>query len=245
MAFISEENLDSGSARPPGRPKNRVLDPELITDAALVLLRTSGLRGLTMRGLARQLDVAPSALYNHVASRAAVLAAIQERFAARLDTSGFGTASLRDALDRWAWSYLRQLRERPELVPLIVQVPIAQTPRTSWMYQRVIAGFAAAGWPDESIIASMSILETFIFGSALDFPGPEDVYAPDRRADTSVLNRAYSAYARAVDEIGASQRDAVFSIGLDAILIGLHHRWGSGRGWPKPPLRAQRPASTS
>ncbi|SKV84010.1 TetR family transcriptional regulator [Mycobacteroides abscessus subsp. abscessus] len=56
-------------------------------------------------------------------------------------------------------------------MPLIVEVPLAQAPLTSGMYQRVTAGFAAAGWPEESIIASMSILETFIFGAAVDSPG--------------------------------------------------------------------------
>ena len=186
-----------------------------------------------MRRLADDLGVAPSALYNHVSSRDAVLASVQERFAVRLDISGFGSVSLREALARWAWSYLRRLRERPELVPLIVQVPVAQTPRTSLMYQRVVAGFSTAGWPDESIIASMSILETFIFGAALDSSGPDDVYAPHDLTETSVLARSYTAYAQATEEQGVPQRDAVFSIGLEAILTGLHHRWGSGRGWPR------------
>ncbi len=220
------------AARPRGRPTEPVLDAERITATALVVLREAGLRGLTMRAIADRLGVAPSALYNHTRSRAAVLASIQESFAAGLDTSGFGTASLREALARWAWSYLRRLRERPELVPLIVEVPIAHTPRTSAMYQRVIAGFAAAGWPEESIIASLSILETFIFGAALDSPSPDDVYDP-ASTESPLLARTYAAYARSVDEQGAPQRDLVFAMGLDAILTGLHHLWGSGRAWTR------------
>ena len=218
-------------ARSRGRPRSPVLDPARITDAASSLLRAEGLRGLTMRSLAQRLGVSVGALYNHVPSRAGLLAAVQERFAAELDTSGFGVVSLREALARWAWSYLRQLREHPELVPVIVEVPLAQAPRTSSMYQRVIGGFTAAGWPDESVIASMSVLETFIFGAALDSPSPDDVYEPEDPAQLPLLARTYDAFASAVDRQQARPRDLIFSMGLDAILTGLHRLWGTGRGW--------------
>lgn len=214
-----------------GRPRVGVLDRELIVDAALAQLRAEGLDGLTMRALASRLGVAVSALYNHVPSRAAVLAAVQERFVTGLDTSGFGAVPLRQALARWAWSYLGQLRQKPELVAVIVAVPVAQAPRTSAMYQRVVGGFAAAGWPPESIIASMSILETFIFGAALDSPGPDDVYAPHDPAQSPLLARTYDAFAGAVAGSGARPHDVIFAIGLDATLTGLHQLWASGRGW--------------
>lgn len=219
------------NGRPRGRPRVSLIDRESIVDAALAQLRADGLDGLTMRALARRLGVSNSALYNHVPSRAAVLAAVQERFVTRLDAGGFGTVSLRQALARWAWSYLVQLREHPELVPVIVAVPVAQAPRTSGMYQRVISGFAAAGWPEESIIASMSVLETFIFGAALDSPAPDDVYAPHDPEHSPLLARTYEAFAEAVAAQRARPRDVIFTIGLDAALTGLHQLWGTGRGW--------------
>ncbi|HWT32936.1 MAG TPA: helix-turn-helix domain-containing protein [Microbacterium sp.] len=235
-----DSSTSTGRAR--GRPRVNVIDRELIVDAALAQLRTEGLDGLTMRALARRLGVSGSALYNHVPSRAAVLAAVQERFVTRLDTTGFGTSPLRQALARWAWSYLVQLREQPELVPVIVAVPVAQAPRTSGMYQRVISGFAAAGWPEESIIASMSVLETFIFGAALDSPAPDDVYAPHDPERSPLLARTYEAFAQAVDARRARPRDVIFTIGLDATLTGLHHLWGTGRGWAAITVPQQPPA---
>ncbi|WP_197060975.1 TetR/AcrR family transcriptional regulator [Microbacterium mangrovi] len=229
-----------------GRPRTAVIDRERIVDAALAQLRADGLEGLTMRSLADRLGVAVSALYNHVPSRAAVLAAVQERFVTGLDVSGFGSVPLRQALARWAWSYLGRLREQPELVPVIVAVPVAQAPRTSAMYQRVVGGFSAAGWPPESIIASMSILETFIFGAALDTPGPDDVYAPHDPAQSPLLARTYEAFADAVGDSRARPHDVVFAIGLDATLTGLHQLWASGRGWDAvvvPSRPAAAPAS--
>jgi AcrR family transcriptional regulator len=231
MAGESASIEVAAARRTRGRPRESVLDAERITDAAYAVLRRAGLRGLTMRALATRLDVAPSALYHHAPSRAAILAAVQERFAAGLDTTGFGALPLREALSRWAWSYLHLLREQPELVPVIVEVPLAQTPHTSLMYQRVIAGFAAAGWPEESIIASMSVLETYIFGAALDSPSPDDVYAPRSSAQSPLLARTYAAFAASVEDQGERPRDALFRMGLEAILTGLHHVWGSGMGW--------------
>ncbi|MDP5227034.1 MULTISPECIES: TetR family transcriptional regulator [Arthrobacter] len=220
-------------SRRPGRPRGAVVDAGLIHEAALELLRTVGLRGLTMRALAARLGVSVSALYNHVPSRAAVLATVQERFAEELDVSGFGGVSLREALARWAWSYLHALRRRPELVPVIVEVPLAQAPRSSLVYQRVVAGFAAAGWPEESTVASLSVLETFIFGAALDSTSPDDAYAPPDAAHSPLLARSYEAFSRSVEAQDARPRDLVFSMGLEAILTGLHSLWGSGRGWAR------------
>lgn len=219
---------DSGR-RPRGRPSTRILDRDRIADAALAEIRASGLPGMTMRSIARRLRVSPSALYNHVASRAAVLALLQERFAANIDATGFGVVPLREALSRWAWSYLTQLRQRPELVPVIVAVPLAHTPYTSLVYQRVVAGFSAAGWPEESIVASLSILETFIFGAVLDSPTPEGVYEPRDPEKSPLLAAASAAFAKTVEERALPPGDMLFEIGLEALLTGMHQLWGATR----------------
>lgn len=219
----------AAAARGRGRPRERILDRDRIADAAFAEIRSAGLGGMTMRALARRLRVSPGALYNHVPSRAAVLALLQERFAAGIDTSGFGVEPLREALSRWAWSYLNRLRERPELVPLIVAVPLAHTPYTSLVYQRVAAGFSDAHWPEESIVASLSVLETFIFGAALDTPTPAGVYEPRDPERSPLLARASAAFARVAEERALSPGDLLFEIGLDSLLTGMHQLWGAAR----------------
>lgn len=234
-------------ARGRGRPRVPVLDKAGITAAAMAELRRGGLRGLTMRSLAARLGVSPGALYNHAASRDAVLAWVQEQVSDELHVSAFGTTSLRDALAQWAWSYLRYLRTRPELVELIVAVPVAHTARTSRMYQTIVDAFRAAGWYDRSVLPSLSALETFIFGAALDSAGPENVYQPaprepaprertprdaagtGRTAGEGSLGDTQAAFAELVLEAGASERDLVFQLGLDALLTGLQMRWGAAR----------------
>ena len=215
--------------RGPGRPREPVLHRQRIIVAAVAIVRRSGLSGLTMRALSRRLGVSPSALYNHVPSRDALLAWVQEHVSEQLDASGFGSLSLRDALGRWAWSYLAFLRTQPAMVDLIVAVPVAHTVSTSRMYQRIVAAFRAAGWYDRSVIPSLSAIETFIFGAALDSAGLENIYEPEPGGRTPALRETHDAFAELVRETGGTERDLVFQLGLDAMLSGLQLRWGGKR----------------
>ncbi len=215
--------------RGPGRPGTPLLDRRRITAAASAIIREEGLSAVTMRALARRLGVGASALYNHAASRSTVLAWVQEDVSTHLNASGFGSLSLRDALAQWAWSYLRLLRTQPRMVDLIVAVPVAHTVQTSQMYQRIVAAFRSAGWYDRSVLPSLSAIETYIFGAALDSAGPENVYEPAPGELASALSDTHSAFAELVRESGSRERDLVFALGLDALLTGLQLRWGGQR----------------
>lgn len=219
-----------GGRRGPGRPRERLLDRQRITEAAFLLVSRSGLKALTLRRIAESLDVSPSAIYNHASSRSAILYWVQEHLTGNLDVSGFDGVPLKEAMARWAWSYLRILREQPALIDLIVAVPIAHTPRTTHMYQRIVAGFVASGWREEYILPSLSVLETFIFGAALDAMSPDNVYEPQSSAASPLLARSYSAYSRMIEREGVRPRDFAFQLGLDAILDGLRLRCSSRRG---------------
>ncbi|SJN09075.1 Transcriptional regulator, TetR family [Leucobacter sp. 7(1)] len=210
-----------------GRPRSPVLTMPRITSAASRLVRSQGLSALTMRALATRLGVSVGALYNHVPSRSAVLALLQEEISTQLSLSGFGTSSLREALAQWAGSYLRYLRANPAMVEVIVAVPVSHTVRTSHMYQRIVAAFREAGWYDRSVIPSLSAIETFIFGAALDSSGPDNVYAPVPSGATAALSDTHRAFSELLTETGARERDLVFQLGLDALLTGLQHRWGA------------------
>src|SRR5690606_4271755 len=82
-------------------------DRESITTAALLLLDDVGLPDLSMRRLAAELGVQPSALYWHFASKQELLAAVADRILARIEADSSPTdseavlrvaRSIRDAL---------------------------------------------------------------------------------------------------------------------------------------------------
>lgn len=65
-----------------------------VIDAAVGLLRTHGLADLTMRRLARELDVQPGALYWHVANKQTLLVRVAERMLADVTTAAGSTPLL-------------------------------------------------------------------------------------------------------------------------------------------------------
>ena len=71
-----------------------VLDQDGITAAALQLIGKNGYDGLTMAALARSLNVAPSALYNHVASKRDVLLLVEDHLTSLVDVAAFGTGAV-------------------------------------------------------------------------------------------------------------------------------------------------------
>lgn len=70
------------ASRPRGRPAT--IDREAVLEAALRLLDAEGVEALTMRRLARELDVSAMAPYRHFASKDELLVALIDRLAARV-----------------------------------------------------------------------------------------------------------------------------------------------------------------
>lgn len=67
--------------------RNSRHDHESVTEAALTLLDQVGLPDLSMRRLAAELEVQPSALYWHFTSKQQLLAAVADRIVARIPTT--------------------------------------------------------------------------------------------------------------------------------------------------------------
>jgi AcrR family transcriptional regulator len=202
-----------------GRPSRPVLTPDGITDAAVRLLEDRGPDGLTMAALARDLGVAPSALYNHVADKQEVLRAVQDHVNRGIDCSGFGELAWDEALAVWARSYREAYARHTALVPVIAVTPVRSSPHTVAMYERVAAGLTAAGWPVAEVAGVVIAVESFVLGSALDTQAPVDVFDPGELADQAPAFTAANA-ARPADDPAR----AAFDLGLSALLTGLRAR---------------------
>ncbi|KRE81934.1 TetR/AcrR family transcriptional regulator [Arthrobacter sp. Soil763] len=210
---------DAKPRRRVGRPASAVLDQEGITAAALRLVRKSGYDGFTMAALARTLNVAPSALYNHVSSKRDVLVLVQDHLTSFVDVSAFETQPWDQAVRDWAWSYRDVFARHTPLIPVIAVLPVADAPKTLAMYEAVSAGFRRAGFPQERIIPAIVALESFIFGSAYDVTAPADIF------DSGSLGAATPNFSAAVASLGdqgyTNQADVAFSLGLEALVAGF------------------------
>ena len=201
-----------------------MLDKTGITGAALELVSRKGYNGLTMAALAKQLDVAPSALYNHVASKRDVLLLVEDHLMSLVDVSGFGTSPWEEAVRAWAWSYRNVFAEHTPLIPVIAVLPVTDARQTLAMYETVSKAFIEAGFPHGQIIAAIVALESFIFGSAFDATAPWDIFEPGSMTDTSpYFTAAVRSTAGRDGGGGESGRpaDAAFEYGLEALISGL------------------------
>ncbi|MHC6591716.1 TetR/AcrR family transcriptional regulator [Arthrobacter sp. C152] len=205
-----------------GRPSAAVLDKSGITAAALDLVSSKGYEGLTMAALAKVLEVAPSALYNHVKSKQDVLLLVEDHLMSLVDVSGFDARPWEDAVRTWAWSYRDVFAEHTPLIPVIAVLPVTDAPQTLAMYETVSKGFSDAGFPRERIVPAIVALESFIFGSAYDVTAPDDIFESGSMADATPY---FTAAVRGSAASGSSEQgrpaDTAFSLGLDALISGL------------------------
>ncbi|GHF18108.1 hypothetical protein GCM10017786_59810 [Amycolatopsis deserti] len=86
--------------------------------AARELLSEHGLAGLSMRALAARLDVAPNALYSHVANKTALLDALLDDVLAGVETPAADIEDPAAALHRLMASTYTVLLDHSDLVPL-------------------------------------------------------------------------------------------------------------------------------
>ncbi|POH59368.1 TetR/AcrR family transcriptional regulator [Arthrobacter glacialis] len=209
-----------------GRPSQAVLSSARITKAALKLVSHSGYKGLTMAALAKSLNVAPSALYNHVHSKQDVLLLVEDHLMGRVDVSAFTDRPWVEAVSIWAHSYRNVFAAHLPLIPVIALLPVTNAPKTITMYEAVTNGFLAAGWPPSAIIDAIVALESFIYGSAYDANAPGNIF------DTGTMAPAVPNFSAAVarrglksaETAGATARndaDAAFELGLAAMVAGL------------------------
>jgi AcrR family transcriptional regulator len=210
---------DAGARRRAGRPAAAVLDQDGITAAALQLIGRSGYDGFTMAALARTLNVAPSALYNHVSSKRDVLVLVQDHLTSFVDVSAFETGPWEQAVRDWAWSYRDVFSKHTPLIPVIAVLPVTDAPKTLAMYEAVSAGFGRAGFPQERIIPAIVALESFIFGSAYDVAAPADIF--DSGSMAAATPHFTSAVRRLAANVDEKPADVAFSLGLEALLAGL------------------------
>jgi AcrR family transcriptional regulator len=203
--------------------------------AAIAQADAGGLEALTMRTLAESLEVAPMALYRHVASKDDLIDAMVDVVFAEIGPpSGGGdwkaamrrrAISVRDALMRHRWAIgLMESRRHPG-------------PANLRHHDAVIGRLRAAGFDMATTAHAYSALDAYIYGFALtklNLPfqgGPDVAETAERMLEPLPVNE----YPNLVEFItqhamqpGYDFGDE-FEIGLDLILDGLE-RLRAARG---------------
>ena len=152
---------ESGTRRAPRRRLSR----DLVLQTAIEQADRSGLEALSMRTLAETLDVAPMALYRHVASKDDLIDAMVDVVFSEIGLPVAGGAwqesmrrraiAIRDALSRHRWAVgLMESRKTPG-------------PANLRHHDAVIGRLRSAGFDVEMAAHAYSLLDSYIYGFAL------------------------------------------------------------------------------
>ncbi len=151
------------------RPKKAILSRNLIRDQALAIIDEDGLDALTMRRLATRLGVQAASLYTHFPNKEAVLAAIADRLALRIDAGGFA-GSWQDGLRTWADSYYSAIHWHPRAAPVVASGALDHLS----MDDQVHAGLRHHGWPDREATMVAAAVRYLVLGAAGTASGDVD-----------------------------------------------------------------------
>ena len=210
-----------------GRPRQSLLSRDRIVGTALALVDADGLDAVSTRRLAAELGVSGPALYNHFATKDAIVDAVVDTVLGEVDIAVFAAGPAgapgdgwADALRTWARSYRAVLAAHPNLVPALATGP-GRRPNALRMADAVFGSLVAAGWPRAQATRVGVLMRYFVTGSALGsfaggFPDDASVYA----GDYPHLDQAHL--------LSDVQRDidaSAFEAGLDALLDGLRIRY--------------------
>ncbi|MCP2261321.1 transcriptional regulator, TetR family [Streptoalloteichus tenebrarius] len=215
---------------PERRPR---LSRERITDAAVALLDADGVAALSMRRLAARLGAGTMSLYEYVRSKEDVLDLAADAVIAEIDVAGIADLGWREALCAQMTRSREVMRRHPWLPALMATRPLLG-PNALARSELVYSLLERAGLEKARLNAAVAALTYYVQG----YTAAENTWRSSQR-DTAAeveLRRQAQQYldsrgalhptlARHAD-LGNSDYDASFRIGLETILDGIEAHSG-------------------
>jgi AcrR family transcriptional regulator len=196
-----------------GRPSSPLLSPELIASTALELVDRSG--EFTVAQIAAALKVRPSSLYNHVSGKAQIVEAMRglifrdvPRFALEPHTEW--TQQVRALLR----AYRDAFAAHPRLVPMLTAQTVS-SPEVMRIYDDLSGILAEHRIPADRLLDVITVLDSFVIGSALDAVAPDQVWDADQAGSPELAEAIRGTQA------DRGRADRAFELGLDVMLDGL------------------------
>jgi AcrR family transcriptional regulator len=149
---------------PAAEPQPAALSLEAIIAAAVALIESEGLAGLTMRRLAARLECSPMALYRHVATKQDLLRAIGEHYLADVkfpDTDGL---PWQEAIVAVAAAMHHAFLER---APLLEILPAQHVDALAVLQasELILRALSSAGLADREAVSALSVITSYAVGA--------------------------------------------------------------------------------
>lgn len=194
------------------RPSKPKLSPDAIASAALELVDKHG--EFTLPQLAKALSVTASSLYNHVAGKDEIIELMRGRAMSAISLPDGDSGDWQETVRQIVMSYWESYSKHPRLIPLLTSHTVRDR-TTLRVYDALAEALAKAGFPPEERLHAITIIDSFVLGSALDAAAPEIVWEANEHSS--------QAFKQALDDglHDASRAEKTFRIGLDVVLHGL------------------------
>ncbi|MHB8450319.1 MAG: TetR/AcrR family transcriptional regulator [Mycobacteriales bacterium] len=201
------------------------LDRERIVEAAVDVADRDGIDALTLRRLASALGVHPTSIYHYLASKDAILDGVVEWLVAE---AGLPT----EVADWRTWVYefaaaLRGLaRSHPGAFLVFIRRP-AEGPVASRHTEAALDAFRRAGFAPSVARLAVAGTALAVLGLALDeCPPAEPWVEPD------LTHLSPESHPRTFETVEPVDRDAMWELVLDGLVLGLAHRLRAERRRP-------------
>ena len=193
------------------RPFHRGIDRAAVLAAALRVLDAEGRAGVTMRRIARELDVEAASLYTHVRSKDDLVDGVLDRVLdeVRLPDPGL---SWRQAITAAYGTYRRTLLAHPAAVPLLTERAQASSAQYR-LAARSIELLEQGGLDPRGVVETQVALIAFTMGFVAQEVGRSAAPSAELLESSPVMRRAIATAA----QIPVDDR---FRAGLDLILDG-------------------------
>jgi AcrR family transcriptional regulator len=193
-------------------PRRRGLREDDIVDAALDIIRSEGVAGLTMRNLAARLGVTVGAAYKHVASKDDLIWLVANRLYEDVDHT---PGESQDALARVRLLLVRfhdVLASHPGLAQYVVAQDSLNHTGPAHLTSTIAGLLAEAGIPPALIGPAMAVLFYYITGELLVHT-PRESSRRRRAADLAagldvILSGLRTEYVQAMPAVKARRRPA-------------------------------------
>src|SRR3954449_12595839 len=206
---------------PPDRGERRPLTRDAIVDAALVLLDREGIAGLSMRRLAKELDVGAASLYWHVGDKEELLSLLLDRIVGEAEVPEPDPDHWQEQVKEMARAARRLLLKRRDAAQLSLgRIPAG--PNSLPVMERTLAVLHAAGLPPRVISYAADMFALYVGGFAYEESMPP-------RGDPAALGAYFAslpaeqfptltALAGDLTEGGADER---FEFAIELLVRGL------------------------
>jgi AcrR family transcriptional regulator len=201
---------------------HRPLNRGVILDGAIAMIERDGPASLSMRRLGSELGVEGMAIYHHFEGREELLAAIGDRLLEPLHELDLGK-DWRDACRRFAIALRDIAVARPATFQLLGLQPLDTTAALEPV-ERLLGVLVGVGFrPAEALgayRATVSYARGYALAEATGFT--VDAARPDGRKRLAALPvSAFPILAGEADELARLDANSAFTVGLDALLLGL------------------------